>query len=649
MRSASKLIWPLIVLLCTGCPLGGEQNRPTPDEDVGEVDDADTGTEEDADTDERRPASIEFPTERFVIEEGSPTAPEAEVLDQNGEVMVDEPINWSSVDPEIIEISAGGQAIGQQLGETELIAEAGEVTAQWPAEVVGEAVAEVTVIPEDTTIIVGQQIPYNVELRDDANGIIEDDRPVNWSSENPEVATVDAAGIVTGIAAGDTEIVAVVEGIEDRGQLAVEDAEIGSIEITPAAPGALIMGDTLQLQATVYDVDDNALEGVTAQWTSSDPEVAEVDGGVVEGLSVGETTITASFDEVEDSIAVEVVQASLGGLTSGDGFTCVNASQSPYCVGAENILGDGSGESSEVAVAVDFGGDVETVSIGDTHGCLVDVGGDAYCWGENTEGQLGTSSVDVALSPVLVDIDASFVDVSAGATHSCGVTDDDRIYCWGANDHSQLGDSDTGQTGPVEVTGGPGFVEVAAGAKHTCAIGTDDNGYCWGDNSRSQLGGDTDAATSASPETVIGGYEFGSMTAGGEFTCGTDPSGPPVCWGAGDRGQLGYGGTEDQDVPLTIALDAGESLVSIDAGAEHVCGIVSGGNVRCWGAFEDGRLGIDTDTDVTEPTAVDDGVQFDTVAAGTAHTCATNPEHELYCWGGAPGSGLSIEEIGFEW
>ena len=638
-----------IALLTTGCPLI-EDPEPVPlTEDAGGGDDID---DNDNDPLPSAPAAIEFPDDEFVIERDSPTQPEAEVYDGNGELLENYPVDWSSDNPEIVEISSGGMAIGHEIGETELVAVAGEVTNSWPTRVVGAAVADVTVIPEDTDIVIGQQIPYAVNLRDAANTPIDDERPVDWTSADPDIATIDDDGMVEGVGPGDTEIIAVVEGVEGRGELTVEDVDIVDVEINASDAETIIAGDTAQLEATGYTAGDQSIDGIAGDWSSNDESVVTIDDqGGLEAVDVGEATIEFQFDDLSDELDVEVIFP-VAHIDTGDGFVCAIAGDdSLYCAGDndQGQLADSTTDDSTIAVASSFGSSVEELSLGQNHGCLIDDNADIYCWGDNDSGQVDGSPGGSISDPVEVTISGDAVDISAGQLHSCAVTDSDDVYCWGANDDYQLGVSDTSEAGPVSVSGSTGFTAVAAGTQHTCAAGTDESGYCWGANDRGQLGGSTDDDDSSTPELVDGGYEFAALSAGNDFTCGTHPSGPPACWGANDRGQLGSSGTTDQDVPLTLALDSGESMLRLNAGDEHVCGVVTGALARCWGAHDDDRLGIDTSDDITSPEEVDDDRQFDVVAAGSDHSCGLTPDNAVYCWGNSPGDGLGFEPLNFDW
>ena len=145
------------------------------------------------------------------------------------------------------------------------------------------------------------------------------------------------------------------------------------------------------------------------------------------------------------------------------------------------------------------------VSAGSSFACGVTLSLQALCWGRNDQGQLGNPGTETctqgafsgnacAATPVPVSGRLKFVTVAAGLRHTCGVTIKGDAYCWGRNTIGELGSGVVGTNSnvPALVRGGVSFRRVTAGDRHSCGEGTDGQLYCWGSNQWGQLGtGDT--------------------------------------------------------------------------------------------------------------------------------------------------------------
>jgi hypothetical protein len=294
------------------------------------------------------------------------------------------------------------------------------------------------------------------------------------------------------------------------------------------------------------------------------------------------------------------------------------------------------------------------VSAGGAHACAIMVGGDIFCWGSNSSGQLGLPApVDRGL-PVRVPVEQEFVTVSSGREHTCALTAAGEAYCWGGNEHGQAGNGDRGTTfDPARVLGEIEFAGISAGAAHSCGVATDGRAYCWGLNEMGQLGIGT-VESSTEPIAVAGDATYRMISAGLEHSCALVTDGTAHCWGGSMHGELGNGLLTAQrsaatTVPLPIIGRA--DLTSISAGVHVTCAAGFPNTVYCWGRGGEGQLGIGLVGDNVFPQTVFDlATAFvDVSARGLTHTCALSDGGGVYCWGKGPrgqlGLGLASSDV----
>jgi len=276
---------------------------------------------------------------------------------------------------------------------------------------------------------------------------------------------------------------------------------------------------------------------------------------------------------------VAMFGVSAGGLS--DGHTCAVAGTA-YCWGANGSgqLGDNSTTNrlTPVAVQAPAGVTFASISAGFAHTCGVSNIGDIYCWGRNFFGQLGDGTNTGSLTPVLVAGEHTWVAVSAGNEQTCAITRQfegtgGEAFCWGRNDVGQLGSGTSGGSSnvPVAVSTTLTFVSIGTSGFHSCGLTQAGAAYCWGRNDNGQLGTGSFSATSTctllpggavpcevAPVAVTGGHAFTMLDAHGvgDHVCGLAiESAVPVayCWGRGQTGQLGNGATADRSTPVKVS------------------------------------------------------------------------------------------------
>ena len=288
---------------------------------------------------------------------------------------------------------------------------------------------------------------------------------------------------------------------------------------------------------------------------------------------------------------------------------------------------------------------VRAVTAGGEHTCAVTTGGAVKCWGRNTSGQLGDGTMLDQSAPVdVLGLDSGVLAVAAGGEHTCAVTSDGAVVCWGANTSGQLGHTSVtlGESTPVGVVGlGSGVRAVTAGAEHTCAVTSGGAVKCWGRNTFGQLGDGT-TEDEATPVDVVGlGSGVQAITAGGDHTCALTSEGASKCWGDNSFGQLGDGTTENQTAPVDV-VGLGSGAQAITAGNDHTCALTSEGGLTCWGA----EPGSNMAGNQTVPVDV---LGWSSVSAGLHHTCAMTTSWKVQCWGANDSGQLGDGTLPVDW
>ena len=280
---------------------------------------------------------------------------------------------------------------------------------------------------------------------------------------------------------------------------------------------------------------------------------------------------------------------------------------------------------------------------GDTS-CAI-ASGKVYCWGGNDWGQLGYgspgspghSSVPAMINsggPNRIPNNYSATKLSTGGSRSrtmCVITTEKRAYCWGQARFGQLG------VGPVagdkyslatRVKGLEDVVDISQDGywwtkdpnyvTHTCAIANAGRVYCWGGAGLGQSGspGSGNPKKHIEPK-LVGGLPGVALQVevGISHSCAllNDAGTKKVyCWGNNEMGQLGANrkyddspdGTRWTYKPMQVdyGLPAGEKIVSLSAGANRGCVIMTNKRSYCWGLNNEGQIGDGTNVDRISPT-----------------------------------------------
>ena len=109
-----------------------------------------------------------------------------------------------------------------------------------------------------------------------------------------------------------------------------------------------------------------------------------------------------------------------------------------------------------------------------------------------------------------------------------------------------------------------------------------------------------------------------SVVAGDYHTCAILDDDAVKCWGWGEDGELGNGGTVDATTPVAVAGLPGPVAAMMPGGWHSNCALTTSGGAYCWGANDFGQLGNGTTT-LAYATPIDIGLS-DIVQIGAGQT-----------------------------
>lgn len=342
-----------------------------------------------------------------------------------------------------------------------------------------------------------------------------------------------------------------------------------------------------------------------------------------------------------------VAQGALTTAASQPGDAIIsNASQADaYCWGSDDSLQLGYGgtasNNTEPTTIVEGSHNWTQISTSGSEACAIDSQGDAWCWGDNSNTNLGTDVCCTnSQTPVQVVGGHKWTKISVGLVMACGVATDGEAYCWGNDDYQQQGESPSPGDGSPTVAvdessvSGTSWTDVAAGDGIACGIRNDGTAWCWGGEYTDALGC-AGACTENYIPVQVGGSPSGTawtaIDVAYDYGCGIRDDDTAWCWGNDGSGQLGNGASGGGSTPSAVAGGLGFKMIS--AGNTHACGVTTTGVGYCWGSDTNGKLGNGASASATSPSAVTGGHTWSKIEAGYLHSCGLTTNGQVYCWG----------------
>ena len=228
-------------------------------------------------------------------------------------------VTWNSSDAAVVSITDDASNLGAAYalgtGAATVSACAGAVCGSTTLTVGSAALVSIAITPATGTVPAGRPLQFYATGTYTDGSTQDLSSLVTWSSSAPPVATINAAGLASGLIVGSTTITAASGTVQGTAMLTVTSPVLASVAVTPAN-ASIAAGETQPFTATgTYS--DGSAQNLTnaATWTSSGPAIASVSpSGAAVALAVGTATISATAGSFTGTASLTVTPPVVIGL-----------------------------------------------------------------------------------------------------------------------------------------------------------------------------------------------------------------------------------------------------------------------------------------------------------------------------------------------
>ena len=241
----------------------------------------------------------------------------AAALDNSGQSVPDQLIQWTSADTSIAVVSTTGTVTAIKAGETEIRASSrgkrgtARVTVMGSSSTSTKVCERLVVTPKSVTLkSLNATLQASAQAQDVAGNVISG-VSMSWTSLNTTIASVGSMGLIAARSVGTAAVVvAAMACVQSDTMGVVIEQEVGTIDLSPATV-SVAAGSTVGLQAAATDIGGAAVTNPGFGWRSTSTSIATVNGnGVVTGVSAGTASIIVTAGTTADTSVVTVLQSS---------------------------------------------------------------------------------------------------------------------------------------------------------------------------------------------------------------------------------------------------------------------------------------------------------------------------------------------------
>lgn len=291
--------------------------------------------------------------------------------------------------------------------------------------------------------------------------------------------------------------------------------------------------------------------------------------------------------------------------------------------------------------------------------------GTGYAFGRGSPGTVAGDVAPRVLDTSTMSGSTKFKMLTLNRGAICGINNDDILHCMGYG-------AAVGQGGAIveqptmkavdtsSMTGATTFADVEMGEMVACGVATDGVGYCWGGISFSSglynpVMGNGSAMMRYKPHPITvtgipGAKTFQKISVGQYHACGLMTDGEVYCWGNSLYSRLGHNSMDSVYTPAALnktGMVGSTLFTDIHGDEETFCGITTDNITHCWGEGYYGNLGNNTAVASNTPVPVSVGGLLAAAAPlvvksfGLFACGILDSAFNIYCWGRDIPAGLS--------
>ena len=225
------------------------------------------------------PVTIEFAPSVAEAEVGQQLKLLVVAKDASGKALDVTTATWFAAPFDVVSADTSGNIVFYNPGEAQVGAVVAGKVGLLRIRVKPAAVTNID-LPSNSLVVVGSAIRPNATART-ATGNPRTDVTIAWSSDDPSIAAVDAAGMITGLRPGKTAIKAVSERAVATIAIEVTSNPVKSLRVEPGYKKART-GDVIRFSSIASDAAGKPVNSCEVRWAvSGDGAAIEPDGGFV--------------------------------------------------------------------------------------------------------------------------------------------------------------------------------------------------------------------------------------------------------------------------------------------------------------------------------------------------------------------------------